>query len=109
MPSVVVDTSTDDELIIPAPSSSQWIRIAGLDLTAKGAVDVTLVSGSTTIWKTYAMSDANSYGGIVLPISNGRSMIGEKGVGVTIGLSAAVAVAGTIEYEILGMPNNANS
>ena len=99
MPAALVDDPADGAEVIPAPPDGfTRVNILGINLTAKGAVDVELVAGGTTVWKTYAMSDPNVYGGIVVPFDKDRDMGCPDGAAVTITLSAAVDVAGTIDY-----------
>lgn len=101
MPTIAIDTSTDDSTLVAAPSQSMGVDrrivILGLDLTAAGQVDVTLKSNSTTIWPTNSM-DATTGGGIVLPISDDRDLMCSPGEALKIGLSAAVNVKGSITY-----------
>lgn len=98
MPSVLVDTNTDGDTLVPA-ADRQTILVKGINLTAAGQVVVTLKLGDTVIWKTYAMNDAAVKGGIVVPFAHDRDLgAGVVGEALKIGLSAAVAVAGTIDY-----------
>lgn len=105
MPALFVDTSTDGATLVAAPSAPRcFIRVNGLNLTANGAVTVSLKSNTTTIWKTYITSDPAVKGGIVLPVDGNQTIDCAPGEALNIGLSAAVAVTGTIEYVIYGPP-----
>lgn len=103
MPNLLVDTSTDGATLVAAPNSRQFIRVTGLNLTADGQVTVSLKSNSTTIWKTYAMNDPSVKGGIVIPVEQ-MTVDCAPGEALVIGLSAAVAVAGSLQYVIHGPP-----
>lgn len=103
MPAAVVDTSTDGTVLVAAPSASlgvsRRIVILGFDLTSIEAVIVSLKSGSTTIWTTQAMNGTTG-GGIEVPVSNDSDLMCDPGTALTIGLSAAKTVKGTIRYAI---------
>lgn len=100
MPSELIDTSTDGDTLIAAPDPRMFIRIKGLDLTGAGDVTVTLKSNNTVIWKSYAASADGA--GIVLDCSAVRDLDCAPGEALKIGLSAAVAVAGSVVYELKG-------
>jgi hypothetical protein len=97
-----VNTSTDGTTLVAAPGSRQFVRVVSLSLTAGGAVDVTLKSNSTVIWYSKAMSGATAGAGIVLP--KGQVIDCAPGQALVIGLSASVAVQGSLEYIVLGPP-----
>lgn len=102
MASLLVDTNTDGATLVAAPGSRQFIRVLSLNLTADGQVEVSLKSDTTVVWKTYAMDDPATKGGIVLPP---RQVIDcAPGEALKLGLSGAVGVAGSLEYLILGPP-----
>ena len=105
MPSALIDTSTDDDEIIAAPGTSKQIQLLGWNITADGTVVVEFKSGSTVLWKTYAMNNDTVKGGIVVPLSPDRDLFVDANTPLTIGLSDAVAVAGSIEYAIVGPSN----
>lgn len=63
MPNVAIDTSTDGAEIVAAPGAGKRIHVYGFDITANGQVVVSLKSGGTTLWKTYAMNSAGVLGG----------------------------------------------
>jgi len=104
MPSILIDTSTDGTTIVAAPDAFNHIRVLGLNLTADDAVTVSLKSNSTTIWKTYATNNPTTPGGIVIPTDPNNTIDCAPGEALKLGLSGAVAVAGTLEYVILGRP-----
>jgi len=103
MPAAVVNTSTDGDILVAAPSQSMGVDrrivILGFDLTSVEAVIVSLKSGSTVLWTSNAMNNSTG-GGIEVPISNDSDMMCAAGVALTIGLSAAKTVKGTIRYAI---------
>ena len=105
MPVVNVNTSTDGAELIPAPpSKGMAIRIIGGELTAVATIGtVSLKSNGNVKWETSAMGGATG-GGLVLNVSKERTIDGEPGKSITIGLSAASTVTGTLEYTILGAP-----
>jgi hypothetical protein len=107
MPNLLVDTNADGHELVPAPGAYQFIRVIGLNLTAAAPVVVTLKSGSTVIWKSYAMDDANSLGGIVIPTDENNTIDCAPGQALNLGLSGTVGVAGSIEYVVKGRPNTA--
>lgn len=103
MPTILIDTSTNDLTLVAAPPTGQFIRVKGFNITANGTVTVSLKSNSTAIWKTYAMADTTK-GGIINPISEIQDMDCTQGQALKLGLSSAVAVAGSLTYEIYGVP-----
>lgn len=100
MPTILVDTSTDGDTLVAAPGAGKFIRIVGCDLTSNGAVTVSLKSNTTTKWKTYATTNAG--GGAVLPLDESRDLDCDLNEPLKIGLSAVVAVAGSLTYAIKG-------
>lgn len=103
MPAAVVDTSTDGDTLVAAPSQAMGVDrrivILGYDLTAAGQVDVALKSNTTTIASTNAM-DSTTGGGLVMPVSDDSDLMCAPGEALKIGLSAAVNVKGTIRYAV---------
>jgi len=101
MPTIPVNTSTNDTVLVPAPQENQFIRVLGFDLVASGAVDISLKSGSTTIYgPTYAANAAG--GGLVLNVDPNRDLDCAVGQPLKIGLSSPVFVGGSLTYVIKG-------
>lgn len=100
MPTILVDTSADGDTLVAAPGAGKRVRVVGCDLTANAAVTTTLKSNTTTIWKTYATTNAG--GGAVLPLDVNRDMDCGDNEALKIGLSSAAAVAGSLTYRIIG-------
>jgi hypothetical protein len=101
MPTIPVNTSTNDTILVPAPQPNQFIRVLGFDLTASSAVNISLKSGSTVIYgPTYATNVAG--GGLVLNIDPNRDLDCAPGQPLKIGLSASATVGGSLTYVIKG-------
>ncbi len=100
MATVAVDTSTDGDTVIPAPGDGKQIQIDSWDLTSADAVIVSLQSGSTVLWSTNATNIAGGGAGIVVPYSPSRTIVADTNTPVTIGLSDAINVLGTIDYHV---------
>ncbi len=106
MPSLAIATNTDGTTLVAAPTSAKnFIRVKGLDITGADAVTVSLLSNTTVIWSTSAAGNSGQAGGIVLNLADGRTLDCAGGEALKIGLSASVAVKGSIEYIILGPPS----
>lgn len=101
MPTIRINTSTDGESLVAAPGAGKAIQIHSWDLTAAGAVIPAFETGATTLWDTQAMNIAGGGTGIVIPYSPARTLIGTTNTALTIGLSAAVNVRGTLDYSIV--------
>lgn len=107
MPSLAVD-NVDGATLVVAPNAYQFIRIIGIDLTASADADVvSLKSGSTVKWSTYAMNRSDG-GGIVpsnigpqtpIDLNNGEALV--------LGVGGGATVKGSIEWIVKGRPNTA--
>lgn len=110
MPTRPFDTNENGYVLVGPVGSRQQILVKGLDITAADQVVVSLKRGSATVWKTYAMNDAATLGGIVLNFDRDRDLgqfdtNGDQvpsGGSLTLSLDGAVAVAGSISYEVIG-------
>ena len=101
MPSIAIDTAVSgNQTLVAAQGVGKYILIVGLNFTSNGSVIVSLLSGTTPIWKTYATATAG--GGIVLPDSVVRELQCLPNQALVLNLSSAVGVSGNITYSILG-------
>lgn len=101
MPSIAIDTAVSgNQTLVAAQGGSKYILIVGLNFTSNGSVVVSLLSGTTPIWKTYATAIAG--GGIVLPDSVVRELQCLPNQALVLNLSGAVGVAGSLTYSVLG-------
>lgn len=104
MPSLHV-SNVDGDTLVAAPSSMQFIRVIGGDLTASAQSVVSLKSDTTVIWDTYAMDDPNSLGGIALNVARDRTIDCAPGKALKLGVSTMATVKGSLEYIVLGLPD----
>lgn len=107
MPTIHINTSTNGDVLIPAPGERKFIRVLGFDLTAANNVTVSLRSNTTPIWSTNAMVATGtdpSGSGIVIKVSELHDLDCQLNQPLTIGLSSSVNVRGSLTYTIYGPP-----
>lgn len=105
MPSLAV-SNVDGDTLITAPNAYQFLRIIGVDLTASADADVvSLKSGSTVKWSTYAMNRTDG-GGIVPSNISPQSPIDlNNGQALVLGVGGGATVKGSIQYVVKGRPD----
>lgn len=96
MPSALIDTSTDGAVLVAAPGAGKQIRLLGWNITGAGDVEVSFKSGSSVLWTTLATGADGS--GIVVPMNTDRDLHCDTNVALTIDLSSAVRVVGSVDY-----------
>ena len=96
MPSALIDTSTDGAILVAAPGAGKQIRLLGWNIVGAGDVEVSFKSGSTVLWTSLATNADGS--GIVIPMDTDRDLHCNTNEALTIDLSAAVRVTGSIDY-----------
>lgn len=84
--SVSIDT-TGADLTICTPASGNSVYIVGLAVSEATAANVTIKSGSTTLW----VAELAANQGILLPVENGFLMATAKGQALVLQSSAAVS------------------
>lgn len=101
MPYILIDTAvTGNTTLVPAQGAYASIHVLGLDITSLNTCTVSLYSGTTLLWKTYATTIAG--GGIVLPCGLTSELFCKPNDPLILNLSAPVAVAGSVSYTIVG-------
>lgn len=99
MPTVAITDPADGDPLIPAQGAGKAIQLVSWDVTAEAAAEVSFLSGATVLWNTYGTGVVG--GGVVVPPSPARLIQGEANTPITIGLSAAVGVRGSIDYNVV--------
>lgn len=107
MPSIAVD-NVDGATLIAAPNAYQFIRIIGVDLTASADADVvSLKSGSTVKWSTYAMNRDDGGGIVPSNIRPEAPVDMNNGEALVLGVGGGATVKGSIQYVVKGRPDTA--
>ena len=102
MPSIAIDTAVlGTTTLVAAQGANKIIKVVGLNITSANTVTVSLLSNATLLWKTFATTVAG--GGVVLPDDPDRDMYCAPNQPLVLNLSAAVAVAGSLNYTVVGV------